>query len=73
MSLLVDTVVQEVRESKDAITGLIAVFKGIADRLIDAGQDKVKLDAVIASLQSDQEAIAAAEAVVENTPADPNA
>jgi hypothetical protein len=69
MSLELDNLTREVSETNDVIQSAIVLIQGLKAALDAAGTDPVALAALSASLDSQQQALAAA--IAANTPAAP--
>jgi hypothetical protein len=67
MSVELDNLTAQVKSNSDAIDSAVTLINGIADRIIAAGVDPVKLTALSDELKAKDDALAAA--VTANTPA----
>jgi uncharacterized coiled-coil protein SlyX len=63
-----DALAQQVADQKTVVDSVLALVQGLADKLVQAGTDEVKLQALVDELKSQDAALAAA--VAANTPAE---
>jgi len=64
-----DSLIASVARNKELIGSTITLLNGLNDRIKAAGTDAAKLAAITADLDDQDKTLAAAEAVIENTPA----
>lgn len=69
MSVALDALAAQVKETTDAELAAITLIHGLADQLNAIKDDPVKIAALVAELKATEDALGAA--VVENTPAEP--
>lgn len=66
---LLDELLAEVEENKTVVASAVTLLQGLKEKLDAAGTDPAKLKALSSQLSSQTDALA--EAVVTNTPAEP--
>lgn len=64
-----DDLVREVQESRDAVDGAIVLIQGLKEKVLAAGVDPAKLDALVSDLDAQQGKLAGAFAEVPPAPA----
>ena len=69
MTAALDRIKQEVFETKTAVASILTLVAGLATQIRENAEDPVALNALAASLDADQQEIAAA--ITANTPAPP--